>query len=139
MLQSKKESTVTTYDVEQDCGVIPTIAVALWLGWMGFIVYTSTLLAVLYFWGDSLCNDEFCIISQDFTRKLIVGWITTCALSVSLPGHFPSKKVGQRMAHFLMNNAEKYFGLRTTFEDEDSLKTKSAIYALEPHDMLPFR
>lgn len=111
-------------DTPQDTSLIPTLAVALWLGWMGFLVKVSL---VVFYWGSS-------------TVRAV--WIGLCTLSLLLPPHFPEPLGTKVIGVWLMRQAEKYFGLKTTVEDFEALqeasKHSALIFAKEPHDVLPY-
>ena len=70
----------------------------------------------------------------------IVGLIT---LSLLLPPHFPGR-LGIKIGNWMMHQGEKYFGLKTIIEDEENLiehaeeKNKAIIFAVSPHDILPY-
>lgn len=106
----------------QDCSFVPTLAVTLWLGWNGGLIL---LLIYLVF------------LATPLQRNVIIGILT---LSFLLPASFP-KKLGTRFGHWVAHNALKYFGMKVTIEDERSLEAvggKGPIFALEPHDILPY-
>lgn len=112
------------HDTPQDCSLIPTIAVSLWLGLMGLLVY-STIYATL--------------LATAFRRNVI---FSILALSFILPPSFPGA-LGVKVANWIMQQARKYFGLKVTIENEEALHDinksgKTAIIAIEPHDILPF-
>ena len=112
-------------DTPQDSGLIPTIAVTLWLGWNGFVLWI-----ILY----------AIIFADKWQRMIIVGLIT---LSLILPPHFPGR-LGTLAGNWMMRQGEKYFGLKTIIEDEQNLiehaeeKNKAIIFAVSPHDILPY-
>ena len=106
-------------DTPQDSGVLPTIAVTLWLGWNGFVVY-FILYAIL--------------LASNFQRMVILGALT---LSLILPARFPGK-LGQKWGDWMMRHGERYFGLKTIIEDEDDLvrhaeQNKAIIFTVNPH------
>mmetsp|Transcript_7516 Transcript_7516/g.11358 ORF Transcript_7516/g.11358 Transcript_7516/m.11358 type:complete len:336 (-) Transcript_7516:24-1031(-) len=112
-------------EVDQDASFVPTMGVIFWLGWMG-IVTCMVLYAISPF-------------ATSFQRIVLVGIMT---VSLLLPrtcfGEF-----GTKMGGWMMFQAEKYFGLKTTLEDEEALiqasnDGKASIFAFEPHDVLPF-
>ena len=112
------------YTTEQDKSLIPTLAVSLWLGWMGLLTYAIIFAVTL---------------ATPFQRKVI---ISILAISFILPPAFPGK-LGNRIGLWIMKEAEKYFGLKVTLENEAAFhklneEGKSAIFAIEPHDFLPF-
>lgn len=112
------------HDTPQDSGLLPTIAVTLWLGWNGFV-----LLLILY----------TIFLADKWQRIVIFGVVT---LSLVLPANFPGA-LGYRMGDWMMQQAEKYFGLKTVIEDEEDLirhseQNKALIFAFNPHDMLPY-
>ena len=78
-------------DTPQDSGVIPTIAVTLFLGWNGIVVAM-----VLY----------FLFFASTLERMIILG---LCTLSLVLPPTFPGYW-GRRMGDWMVLQAEKYFG-----------------------------
>ncbi|KAL9187446.1 hypothetical protein ACHAXT_001549 [Thalassiosira profunda] len=112
------------HEAPQDSGLVPTIAVTLWLGWNGFVLWI--ILYAIFFaglWG----------------RMTVFGLLT---LSLILPVNFPGKW-GDRFGEWMMLQAEKYFGLKTVIEDEEDLirhskENKALIFAFNPHDMLPY-
>mmetsp|Transcript_21293 Transcript_21293/g.51448 ORF Transcript_21293/g.51448 Transcript_21293/m.51448 type:complete len:371 (-) Transcript_21293:203-1315(-) len=112
------------HDTPQDSGLIPTIAVTLWLGWNGFVLW-------IMLYGI--------IFADNVARAVIIGSISA---SLALPANFPGQ-LGYRMGDWMMVRAEKYFGLKTVIEDEDDLihhseQNKALIFAFSPHDMLPY-
>eukprot|EP00979_Chaetoceros_neogracilis_P016631 scaffold8922_cov287-Chaetoceros_neogracile.AAC.15 len=112
------------YKTEQDASLIPTIAVSLWLGWMAGLTYSVIFAATL---------------ASAFQRNLI---ISIFVISLVLPPAFPGK-LGERIGCWIMKNAEKYFGLKVTIENEDAFhklnkEGKAVIFATEPHDLLPY-
>jgi len=115
----------TTYSTPQDASLIPTIGVTMWLGWNGILVY---LLFYLIFFATS------------FQRIVILGLLTT---SLLLPPSFPGT-LGTIIGNFILFQAQKYFGLKITYEDEESIRSipktigKTPIFACEPHDVLPY-
>ena len=137
------------HEAPQDSGLVPTIAVTLWLGWNGFVLWI--ILYAIFFaglWG----------------RMAVFGLLT---LSLILPVSFPGKW-GDRFGEWMMLQAEKYFGewmdwrrhgsdadcnshpslsclqllgLKTVIEDEEDLirhskENKALIFAFNPHDMV---
>ena len=113
------------YTNEQDSSLIPTLAVSLWLGWMGVLTYTVIFAATL---------------ATTFQRNVI---ISILAISFILPPAFPGKLLGDRIGVWIMKEAEKYFGLKVTIENEVAFhklneEGKTAIFATEPHDLLPY-
>lgn len=112
------------HDTPQDSGLLPTIAVTLWLGWNGIVI-----LILIY----------LLLIANKWERLVIIG---LCTLSLILPAEFPGKW-GYRLGDWMMFQAEKYFGLKTVVEDEEELlrasdQNKAVIFAFEPHDILPY-
>jgi|EP00970_Alexandrium_tamarense_P010142 hypothetical protein len=108
----------------QDCGLIPTLAVTLWLGWNGIVVCIAVYLL---------------FIANNIERMVIIGLAT---MSLILPAHFPGA-LGYKIGDWIMRQAEKYFGLKTVIEDEEDLirhanENKAVIFAFNPHDMLPY-
>jgi hypothetical protein len=134
-------------DRAQDSGFLPTVAVTLWLGWNGFILWI-----ILY----------AIFLAGNWQRMIIIGLAT---LSLVLPVDFPGT-LGHRLGDWIMLQAEKYFGknaqpsnacfnyepnltvicqmvigLKTVIEDEDDLirhskQNKAIIFAFNPHDMV---
>jgi hypothetical protein len=105
-------------------GLLNTVAVSLWLGWMGFLVYA---LVILYLVGNPTAWAVF---------------VGACTLSLILPRNFPGA-LGLRIGDALLKRAEAYFSLKTVVEDADELAAlpllgRAAICAFEPHDVLPF-
>ena len=112
----------TVKETPQNSGLIPSIAVALWLGWNGILVFL-----VLY----------AIILAGSLERTVIFGLMT---LSLLLPPDFPGR-AGHDFGDWIMLKAEQYFGLKTIIEDEAELlkySGKAIIYAFSPHDVLPF-
>lgn len=112
------------YTTSQDASLIPTIAVALWLGWMGFLTYAVIFAATL---------------ASEFQRNAIITLLTA---SFFLPPHFPGD-VGIRIGFWIMQHARKYFGVKVIIENEKAFhkindEGKTAIFAVEPHDILPY-
>jgi hypothetical protein len=110
--------------VTQNAGLIPTIAVVFWLGWMSILIYSS-----LYFFFFS-------------SRSGAQAFLLVCMTSVLLPRKFPGV-MGVKIGNWLMAQAERYFGLTTTIEDYEALEEyssrgKAVIFAVEPHDVLPY-
>lgn len=79
------------HDTPQDSGLIPTIAVTLWLGWNGIVLWI-----ILY----------AIFLADNWQRMVIVGAFT---LSLVLPANFPGA-LGFKMGDWMMIQAEKYFG-----------------------------
>jgi len=118
-----------------DSGFIPTLGVTLWLGWTGAPILMF-LLALL------LPDRTFILL-----RSTLIGLMIA---SLILPRSFGS--VGERIGNWMMRQAEAYFGLTTTIEDEQALLDISnlpldasssssppcVIFAFEPHDLIPF-
>mmetsp|Transcript_21984 Transcript_21984/g.33563 ORF Transcript_21984/g.33563 Transcript_21984/m.33563 type:complete len:364 (+) Transcript_21984:132-1223(+) len=127
---------ITSYKTEQKCGIINTFAVLVWIGWMGTIVYASVILFILYM----NCSEDACVVNYHALRFCCTAWTTVCAISIAFPRSFPGERLYQYPAKWIMSCAEEYFGLQTVFEDEDAIRDsdKAIIFALEPHDMLPF-
>lgn len=130
MVKAKDSSTSTTpnkskvYETPQDANSLHAIvAVTLWLGWNGFLAYIIPY-AVLF-----ASNVQRSIILVVFTSSLL------------LPVDFPSA-LSPKIAQWIMLGAQKYFGLKLTIEDYEALtkvdKDGTAIFACEPHDVLPY-
>ena len=116
-------------DTPQDSGLLPTIAVTLWLGWNGFVLWII-LYAIFLAIYHGASSTPFMII---------VGSLT---LSLLLPASFPGK-LGCKIGNWMMHQGEKYFGLKTIIEDEDDLikhseQNKALIFTVNPHDILPY-
>jgi hypothetical protein len=110
--------------VTQDAGLIPTVAVLLWLGWMSILIYS------------------FVYFSFFSSRAGAQAFLLICITSMLLPRKFPGA-AGVRIGNWIMGQAEKYFGLTTTIEDYAALEgystqNKAVIFAVEPHDVLPY-
>ena len=106
-------------------GLLNTLAVSLWLGWMGFLVYAVMLLVVF---GNATAWMVF---------------VGACTLSLVLPRNFPGEMAGKRIGDALLKRAESYFSLKTVVEDAEELAAlpelgRAAICAFEPHDVLPY-
>ena len=119
-----EKSKYKVISTNQDAGIIPTLAVTLWLGWMSILIYTTIFL--LFF----------------ASTNTIMICLTICILSILLPRDFPYS-LGTRIGNCIMLQAEKYFGLTTTIEDYEALElyasqNKALIFAIEPHDVLPY-
>ena len=78
-------------DTAQDSGFLPTVAVTLWLGWNGFLLWI-----ILY----------AIFLASKWQRMILVGLAT---LSLVLPVDFPGS-FGHRFGDWMMLQAEKYFG-----------------------------
>jgi len=94
------------------------------IGWMGALTYSIIYAAVF---------------ASKFQRNVIIGILT---ISFILPPQFPGA-LGTKIGHWIMLQARKYFGLTVTIEDEEALHKinksgKTAIFAIEPHDILPY-
>lgn len=105
-------------------GLLNTLAVSLWLGWMAFLVYAIVILVLL---GSQTAWAVF---------------IGACTLSLLLPRNFPGG-YGKRIGDAILKRAEAYFSLKTVVEDAAELAAlaeldRAAICAFEPHDVLPF-
>lgn len=114
----------TVLEAPQKCGIVETLAVSLWLGWMGFLVYAIIGLTIL---GSPRAWSVF---------------IGLCTVSLVLPRDFPAGH-GKRIGDWLMKQGESYFGLKTVVEDADEIEAltelnRAAIFAFEPHDVLPY-
>jgi 1-acyl-sn-glycerol-3-phosphate acyltransferase len=116
------------FNTPQDCSFVPTLAVTLWLGWIGVLI-AMVLYAILF----------------TEKRATIIGVLTISAI---LPPQFPFFGVGNKKVKKIRNwiaaETRKYFGLKVTIEDYDALNAinnrdgpgKTAIFACEPHDIL---
>eukprot|EP00568_Trieres_chinensis_P010216 CAMPEP_0183294330 /NCGR_PEP_ID=MMETSP0160_2-20130417/2719_1 /TAXON_ID=2839 ORGANISM="Odontella Sinensis, Strain Grunow 1884" /NCGR_SAMPLE_ID=MMETSP0160_2 /ASSEMBLY_ACC=CAM_ASM_000250 /LENGTH=362 /DNA_ID=CAMNT_0025455643 /DNA_START=43 /DNA_END=1131 /DNA_ORIENTATION=+ len=120
------KSSWTIKSISQDSSFLPTLGVTLWLGWNGAVVYL-----VLY----------FIFLASAFSRAFLS---ILAVLSLSLPVDFWTAEgsPGRRMGDWCVRMGERYFGLITCVEDEDSLLSippdRAAVFALEPHDILPY-
>lgn len=132
----EKKKKITSYKTEQNCGLFNSFAIIAWIGWMGIIVYASVILFMLYL----NCSEDACIVDYRALRLCCTAWATACVISIALPRNFPGEQLSQYPAKWIMSCAEEYFGLQTVFEDEDAIRNseKAIIFAMEPHDMLPF-
>lgn len=111
-------------ETPQDCGLIPSLGVLLWLGWPGILPWCFIYL----------------ILFGSITKWTI--FISSCTISMLLPREFPLE-MGLRVGEFMARSGAKYFGLKTTLEDSENLKKasekrKGIFFCLEPHDILPF-
>lgn len=111
-------------ETAQDCSLIPTIAVTMWLGWMGILTY-----AVLF----------AAFLATPLQRNVILSLLTISAI---LPPSFPGA-TGVKIGNWIMKQASKYFGLKVITENEKALveidkSGKTGIFTIEPHDMLPY-
>mmetsp|Transcript_4755 Transcript_4755/g.9086 ORF Transcript_4755/g.9086 Transcript_4755/m.9086 type:complete len:337 (-) Transcript_4755:315-1325(-) len=114
----------TIYTTSQDASLIPTIAVTLWLGWMGILTYTVIYAAT---------------IASIFQRIVILSILTA---SFILPPEFPGN-MGTQIGNWIMKQARKYFGVKVIIENEAAFhkineEGKTVIFAVEPHDILPY-
>jgi 2-acylglycerol O-acyltransferase 2 len=119
--ESKRKTKVI--ETPQDAGLIPTIAITFWMGMNGFVT----------------CLVLYCLIAPPLHRNIIIGLFTA---SLILPPAFPGK-IGVSFGNWIMKNAQKYFALKTTIENEQDFhdineQGKTAIFACEPHDILPY-
>ena len=127
--QNKEKSNATkakckVHETPHDCSLIPTIAVSLWLGGMGALTY-----ALIY----------TALFATPIQRNII---ISILAISFILPPSFPGE-TGVKIGSWIMQEARKYFGLKVVIENEDAFHKinksgKTAIFAVEPHDVLPY-
>ena len=111
-------------ETPQNSSLIPTFAVTLWLGWMGILTYL-----VLY----------AAFVASPYQRNAIIAIFSVSAI---LPPSFPGA-LGVKIGNWIMVQASHYFGLKVIVENEGALKDidksgKTAIFAIEPHDVLPF-
>lgn len=112
-------------DTPQDCSLIPTIGVTVWMGWNAGLIF-------LQLYGIFLANT---------TQRTII--LAVFITSLILPSSFPGK-LGYEIGDWTMRCAMKYFGMKITFEDEDAIislgenTNKGAIFPVEPHHVLPF-
>lgn len=140
-LTQKQQGPYKVNVTPQDSSFIPTLAVTLWLGWFGGSLYI--------------------ILFTVFTTNSIVKSILSALilLSLVLPRNFP-KTYGTWIGNWIARNAQLYFGIKTIFEDYHSIEkysssvdhnnnnnnnddnnkseTKGVIFAMEPHDILPY-
>lgn len=112
------------YTTTQDASLIPTIAVTLWLGWMGILTYTVIYAATM---------------ASELQRNIILSILTTSFL---LPPKFPGT-IGTQIGCWIMKQARKYFGVKVIIENEAAFhrineEGKTVIFAVEPHDILPY-
>lgn len=122
--QSTISSTWTIHDKRQDCGLLSTMAVTIFLGWNGIIVCIA-----LY----------FLFLASSRERVFI---LAICVTSLALPPRWPGR-IGRKIGCWMIAESEKYFGLKTVLEDERellliSMEKRGTIFAFEPHDVLPF-
>mmetsp|Transcript_35861 Transcript_35861/g.43178 ORF Transcript_35861/g.43178 Transcript_35861/m.43178 type:complete len:351 (+) Transcript_35861:166-1218(+) len=110
----------------QKTGLIPTLAVSLWLGQMGMLV----------------CFILYSLISPytPVKNRMIIWGI--CLASLVLPRHIPSKALSFEFGGWIVRHAEEYFGLTTVLENRTKLENLddgvATIYAMEPHDVIPY-
>lgn len=152
--------------IAQDSSILPTIAVSIWTTFALIGVCFTTYMSLLAPWNAKilflvyvltvyLTMDVHSHTSTIFSSKnsiyivigiLAIQWnqysIALMALSSFLPREFPGS-LGKTFGNWIMIQSAKYFALKTTLEDEESLqhiseKGTAAIFALEPHDILPF-
>jgi len=112
------------HDIPQDCGLLPTIGVLFWIGWLGILPW---LFVLTFLFGS-------------FQALQLV--LATCILSLILPRYFLGD-LGMKIGDWLVWHGAKYFGLKTTIEDPKALlelsrQQKTPIFSLEPHHLLPF-
>jgi len=127
---SRKEKWKVVDTLQESSAVLPILAVTLWIGWMGFLVYATIGICV---WGTTIV-------------KMI--YFGLCTLSLVLPPDFPKAYGKPVWGRWIMLHAARYFGLKTTVEDPQALadcftQTKKAttgavMFAKEPHDVLPY-
>ena len=77
-------------DTPQDASLIPTIAITLWLGWMGFLTFT-----IIY----------TVFLATAFQRNVI---ISLMSISAVLPPSFPGS-AGIKIGNWIMAQAKLYF------------------------------
>mmetsp|Transcript_179 Transcript_179/g.265 ORF Transcript_179/g.265 Transcript_179/m.265 type:complete len:369 (-) Transcript_179:341-1447(-) len=118
----KSKWTVT--ETPHDTSLFPTLAAILWLGWNGGLIYL-TLFAIFF--------------ATAVPRGIIIGILT---LSFLLPPNYPPI-LGTRLGNWIAQNVSRYFALKSTVEDMESIrahdaKGKAIIFGMEPHDILPY-
>jgi hypothetical protein len=130
----KTKSNYTVKSTPLDSGLIPTLGVTLWLGWTGAPILMCLIALLLP------------VSTLFYLRSLLIGLMIA---SILLPRSFGT--IGDRIGSWMMRQAEAYFGLTTTIEDEQALRDISnlplnsstssppcVIFAFEPHDLIPF-
>ena len=112
----------TIKETPQVTGFLQTMAVIIWLGQSGIVVFMS--IYAIFF-------------ASSWVRMVILGCML---ISLILPPDFPS--IGHQLGDWITLKAAEYFGLKTIVEDEEALlrhsKKAALIYAFSPHDVLPF-
>jgi len=112
------------YDTQQECGIIPSVAVFICIGGIGTFFWISLYTLVL---------------AKGTERKILSSLLLLLGI---LPREFP-KKIGLKLFEYVLPQTKKYFGLKTTIEDEEALVKISdarncVVIPVEPHDVLPF-
>ena len=124
--KEKKKTWIVT-ETKQDASFIPTLAVTLWMGWLGGTTFL-TIIAIL--------------TSNMFIRTSI---IASMLVSCLLPRKYP-ESISYPFGCWVARNGWKYMGLKTIIEDIDAIKKydtgtdadKALIFTQEPHDFLPY-
>ena len=96
------------HDTPQDCGFVSTLAVTLFLGWNGILIFIVVYLALL---GS--------------VREYMI-FIGICTLSLVFPPHYPPC-LGSRIGSWMVINAEKYFGKKLCCVSSNALNTALVI------------
>mmetsp|Transcript_32830 Transcript_32830/g.48150 ORF Transcript_32830/g.48150 Transcript_32830/m.48150 type:complete len:415 (+) Transcript_32830:172-1416(+) len=111
----------------QDSSFIPTLGVTFWMGWNFVLIFLQ------------------CILFLPFTSSVVrTVIVVVCTMSsLVLPANFVPFGLGYKFGDWMLLQGEKYFGLTTIIEDEESLQqisdqNKAAIFSFEPHDLLPY-
>ena len=151
---------------EPDSSLIPTIGVTMWLGPHGFVtlviidfmIFATTAKRILFVFffvlalaqprdkrvrnlkNSSLEATIYVVIAASIYLRAITVFIM--AVSIAVPHDFPGE-YGIKIGGWICKQAEKYFALKTTLEDEDAIvavskQEKAAIFALEPHDIIGY-
>ena len=155
-----------TKDVKQDTSFKPTLGVTLFLGIHGLLVFVLVEILILgSYWHKLLLlgflvvsfsqpRDEGSIVAMGLFRMAMLGVlitaivyipsITIAIMSISMIHPLDiQKERGKKLGEWIMIQVEKYFGFKTTIEDEDaiaeiSMKGDACIFAFAPHDLIAY-
>ena len=137
----KQEQEHYVFEYPQDTSLLPTLGVTCWLGINGLLVYIISFLLFPFSYTPSLTS----LLPFDPTTLKTSILITALTLSLlPLPKDASQHKLGYKFGDLLMRCAASYFSLKITCENPQSLSTiaqtstSGVIFAMEPHDILPF-
>ena len=127
MCTTSKKTAAFVHTYPHRTGLLPTIAVTLWLGVNGFLMYL--LMAMVF-------------LMDNFQRSITIGLLTILAL-LPLPKSTNHHKLGYLVGDWIARQGAHYFGLTLTVENPEALrKIKKAntglIFGSEPHNILPY-